>query len=625
MNMNIAMAQMNVVAGQIETNLATMKRMIDQAKRESVDLIVFPEMCVTGYVIADRFLQAGFQDAAYQANASIVEWSKDIAIVWGNLYHFEQGRSNRDGRPNRFNAAYLAQNGQMHPEDHGLGCGIYVKHCLPDYRIFDDSRYFKSALDYAIETQQGLDFNLKPFTLKLKHQELRLGLELCEDLWSSAYAIQPTDVYVHHAVDLIVNLSSSPYTLGKELSREKRIREQVERHHCAMVPIVYVNAVGAQNNGKNLVLFDGDSSYYDQTGQVLMQCNDRFIEELLVFQMGDRNEAPVDSSKLLDALVFSIKAFDELMFKAKPPWIIGLSGGIDSCVNAALLVKALGKERVFGYNMASRYNQSTSINMARKLASNLGIAYQEGSIEPLVESTLETLKAFQFESAEGLAFENIQARIRGHLLSSFASLKGGVIINNGNKVELALGYATLYGDTIGALSPLGDLTKLQIFDVARMLNEVYEMDVIDLALIPTHSSQGFTFGFAPSAELKDKQVDPMKWGVHDYLVQYFTEYPTHHPVEYLKAYASGQWQTWPIAEWMRAYGLDDPRVFVDDYLWFTKSWHQAVFKRIQFPPIVLLSRGAFGFDYRESQLVYEQTAEEKQLIEAILNMKGSRP
>lgn len=623
--MNIAIAQMNVVAGQIETNLNTMKRMIEQAKHQSVDLIVFPEMCVTGYVIADRYLQAGFQDAAFKANETIVEWSKDIAILWGNLYHLKQGSSNRDGRPNRFNAAYLAQDGHMHPEDHGLGCGIYVKHCLPDYRIFDDSRYFKSAVDYALEENLSLDFNLKPFTLNINDQQLRIGVELCEDLWSSAYAIQPTDVYVQHAVDLIVNLSSSPYTLGKELSREKRILEQVQRHQTSMVPILYVNAVGVQNNGKNLVLFDGDSTYYDPKGQAALQCNDRFKEELLVFKMGDRKEAQAQSSKLLDALVFAIKAFDETMFNSKIPWIIGLSGGIDSCVNAALLVKALGKDRVFGYNMASRYNQSTSINIARELAHQLGIAYQEGSIEPLVEATLDTVKAFQFDGAEGLAFENIQARIRGHLLSSFASLKGGVVINNGNKVELALGYATLYGDTIGALSPLGDLTKMQIFDLAVSLNEAYGYDVISGALIPTVSSQGFDFGFAPSAELKDKQVDPMKWGVHDYLVQYFTEYPTHHPVEYLRAYASGAWLNWPIAEWMKAYRLDDPALFIEDYLWFTKSWHQAVFKRIQFPPIVLLSRGGFGFDYRESQLAYQQTAEEKQLIEFILNMKGNRP
>jgi NAD+ synthase (glutamine-hydrolysing) len=622
--MKIAIAQMNVVAGQIETNLMTMKQMIDQAKLEAVDFIVFPEMCVTGYVIGDRFLQSGFQEAALQANQRIINWSKDMAILWGNLHHVEAFKSNRDGRRNRYNAAHLAVNGAMHPQDHGFGCGVYVKHCMPDYRIFDDSRYFKSALEVAFETSQALNFNLKPFKLEINQHTLQVGVEICEDLWSASYAIQPTDCYVRQSVDLIVNISSSPYTLGKEVSREKRILEQVQRHQDKMVPILYVNAVGMQNNGKNVILFDGDSTLYSANGQAMVQCNDRFEQELRVMFLGDTQPRLAEGSKLLDALVSAIRLFDQTMFQAKVPWIIGLSGGIDSCVNAALLVLALGKERVHGYNMASCYNQETSIEMARKLALTLDIQFEEGSIESLVQSTLETLESYHMSQVEGLAFENIQARIRGHLLSSFASVLGGVIINNGNKVELALGYATLYGDTIGALSPLGDLTKLQIFELAKMINQTFQKEVIDHKLIPHQNIHGFEFGFAPSAELKDNQVDPMKWGVHDYLVQYLTEYPTRHPVEYLRAYVSGAWEKWPIAAWMRAYGLDDPSTFVEDYRWFTKAWHQAVFKRIQFPPIVMLSRGAFGFDYRESQLVYEMNAEELALIDELVQRKGAQ-
>jgi NAD+ synthase (glutamine-hydrolysing) len=621
--MKVAMAQMSVHAGQIETNLATMHRHIQEATAAGADLIVFPEMCVGGYVLGDRLLQSGFQDALLAANQTIASWSKDLVIVWGNLHHFPDGALQRDGRRNRLNAAFMAQHGRLIEEDHGLGGGVYVKHCLPDYRVFDDSRYYKSGVDLALEQHQAADAYLTPFTLQIQKKTWRIGLQVCEDLWSESYAIQPTDVVLKKGVDLIINVSSSPYTLDKERSREKRLQRQAQRHGDAMVPLIYVNACGLQNNGKNIILFDGDSTYYNAQGQAQVQANGAFEEELCIFDLSEvRLQAP-PTSKVHTAIVAGLRAFDAQFFKAKPPWIIGLSGGLDSSINACLLVEALSPQRVISYNLASKYNQPTTIQMAAELARRLGIEHHHESIEPLLESSQERVSAFGIEHVDGLALENMQARLRGHLLSSFAASKGGVILNNGNKVELALGYATLYGDTIGALSPLGDLTKVQLFDLAKSINAKQERPLIDERLIPYQVQDRYVFEVAPSAELKAQQVDPMKWGYHDLLVSYLTEYPTHHPLEFLRLYASGDWRSTAFAPWILAYGLDDPNAFAEDYHWFTRAWHLGVFKRIQFPPIFLLSRGAFGYDYRESQLVHQFLPEERALLADLQQRKGN--
>jgi NAD+ synthase (glutamine-hydrolysing) len=379
-----------------------------------------------------------------------------------------------------------------------------------------------------------------------------------------------------------------------------------------------VNACGMQNTGKNVLLFDGDSTVYDEHGNIQIEANDAFEQELLIVSLKDHLEAKKQENKLLKGLLTAIKEFDKQILGGQLPWIIGMSGGIDSSLNTVLLVKALGPKRVIGYNMASRYNSSKTINIAKNLADKLGIEYHEGSIEALTQATNTTLASYELDPLEeGLPYENIQARLRGHLLSSFAAYKGGVVCNNGNKVELALGYATLYGDTIGALGLLGDLTKVQIFELSKSVNSIYKEDLIDPSLIGELKNGLYSFGLVPSAELRDNQVDPMKWGYHDWLVQYLMEYPSHHPLAWLKAYQDGSWKKMPCAETMIAYGLDKPKAFADDMVWFMKAWQKAIFKRIQFPPIITVSRGSFGFDYRESQLSYLENSEIKELLDKI--------
>lgn len=620
--MRIAIAQMRVKAGHIQLNLNEMKRMIDHAILDGADLIVFPEMAVTGYLIGDYYLQKGFVDQALHANQTLLEWSEKIAIVWGNIGSDSEQKPNRDGRFNRTNTAYFAyQKHWVNRCDHRTP-GQYIKHCLPDYRFFDDSRYFKSGVDLALELHLEKDALIEPFELTIKEKKHRIGLQVCEDLWSKDYVVDPTDVLIQKKAEFIINISSSPWTLNKEFSRTKRIQEHVSKQGTSMVPILYVNACGLQNNGKNVLMFDGGSTVYSRDGSIHTGLRDDFESELRVV---DLNQAQGDQNcddKLVHALIHGIRYFDEEQLGAKLPWIIGLSGGIDSSVNAALLCLALGKDRVIGYNMASRFNSQKTQSIAAKTAQLLGIRYHDGSIEPLVESTHTTLENYGYSIKEsGLAYENIQARLRGHLLSSFASYEQGVICNNGNKVECALGYATLYGDTIGALSPLGDCTKVQIFEIAETLNRWLDKPVIDPVLIPQLTCGEYAFELAPSAELKDKQIDPMKWGYHDWLVQYLTQYPSHSIEEWLEIYLLGEWQKTEAAPFMKAYGLDQATAFIDDILWFYRAFKSGIFKRIQFPPIITVSRGSFGYDYRESQVSSLLSQRSLDLIESI-RMKG---
>ncbi len=615
--MKIAMAQMRTKAGFIDANIQTMKRMIDDARDQEADLIVFPEMCVSGYLISDKYLQKGFIDEVLNANDILKNYSNGIGVIWGNI-GVDSNFKNRDGRFERRNQAFFAYDGDWVKANHNWHDGIYVKHGLPDYRIFDDSRYFKSGIDVSLEHGNDETALIEPFYFK-GH---RIGLEVCEDLWSSDYRLDPTSIYIKKGVDLIVNISSSPWTLNKENSRNKRILEHVSTHGERMVPLCYVNVVGAQNNGKNLMLFDGGSTLFAADGSVQSACNDVFEEELKIIDLNQKENVQKTKYKLLKGLVSGIKAFDEEIL-GKRNWVIGLSGGIDSSINVVLLVMALGHERVFGYNMASKYNSLQTKNAAKHLAQKLEISYAEGSIEELVRSTHATLNAYGFDYVNhGLNAENIQARLRGHLLSSFASLKSGVICNNGNKVELALGYATLYGDTIGALSPLGDLTKVQLFELAKEINEVFGDEIVPKVLIPEYIDHQYVFKLAPSAELKEAQVDPMKWGYHDWLVQYLMQYPSHSMHEFLDLYESGEWENLEVSDTMKSYGLDNPKLFINDLKWFMRAFHLAIFKRIQFPPIIAVSRAAFGYDYRESQIPYLENDMIKAQIERILEKGG---
>ncbi len=615
--MKIAIAQMDIIAGQCELNFNKMKQMITSAKKDRADLIVFPEMSITGYMLQDKWTDSEFLKTVMEYNHRLCGLSEGIGIIYGNVF-IDVNATGRDGRVIRYNAAYFCMNKQWVNREHGKA-GIYVKHLLPEYRMFDDERYFTSALDMGLSHEE----TCSPFIVEIAGKQIKIGLEVCEDLWSKDYSFDVTKHYLDKNVDLIVNVSSSPWTLNKELSRDKQVQAHYKMNG-KFVPFVYANASGMQNTGKTICMMDGNSRVYNEHAECIASCNDAFNEELKVVDLSTIDiEKPVEN-KLFHALISAIKQVDKQMFNSSVRWIIGLSGGLDSTINACLLTYALGANRVIGYNMASQYNSDTTKNNARKLAEGLGIEIREGSIEGVVNATLGTMKEYKYMNADhGLVFENIQARIRGHLLSTFASLEGGVVINNGNKVEVALGYCTMYGDSIGAFSPLGDCTKVQLFELGYLLNKVFNKEVVPTNLLPQVEGDIIKWELPPSAELKDNQLDPMKWFYHDWLISKITEYPGYQIESICESYLDGSLLNSEMGQWIKYYGLDDPKKFIDDLEWVLSTMKKAVFKRLQMPPIVLVSRGSFGNDFRESQINTIPSMKYMDLKEKILLMKGS--
>ncbi|MGL5540372.1 MAG: NAD(+) synthase [Erysipelotrichaceae bacterium] len=613
--LNIALGQIEVKAGKPSENFKMMEAYIQEAKANGVDLIIFSELCISGYLLSDLYYNQYYLQDCFDYNEKIKALSDGIGIIWGNvnLDSIVGVNKGRDGRSLRTNCAFFAYNQAWvsRGEDDRFA-GYYVKHLYPDYRFFDDSRYFMSISELALYDEHLLADMGKAFVFK-GH---RIGVEICEDLFSDDYALNLTKHYQKDC-DYIVNLSCSPYTIGKEDIRKKQI--QTHFSSVSKANFIYVNNVGMQNNGKNVLTFDGNSSFYDASGNLVSGCNDHFNPELKIID--DHAPQHFEEDKLLRALVYGIQKFDEQMFHKKVKWVIGLSGGLDSSLSAALLTMALGPQRIVGYNMATSYNSLKTKDNAQTLADGLGIALKNGAIESLVDACAHTLQHdfdYPKEQITPFVMENVQARTRGHLLSAFAAMEQGVIVNNGNKVEVALGYCTLYGDSIGALSVLADLTKVQLFDLAHKINALYQKEIIPTRLLPQVSEQGIEWEMPPSAELKEAQLDPMKWFYHDMLIEQFIDYPNFQFIDLMKAYADGSIYEQEIGRWIRYYGLDDPKAFIDDLEWIMSQIKKSVFKRIQMPPILTVSNGAFGFDYRESQIDYELGETYKQLKEQIL-------
>lgn len=618
--LNIALGQIEVVSGRLNENFDSIKLAVDKAKAENMDLIVFPEMCIGGYLLADRFLDIAMCEELMTFNDKIKALSDGIGIIFGNIYAapLNDIKFGRDGRPLRCNAAYFAYNNEWVKHDNFAEYpGLYIKHLNPDYRFFDDSRYFLSAIE--LHSYESFNYHAIHDTFTFKGH--KIGLQICEDLWSNDYGVDLSAFYSQQNVEYIINISSSPYTINKELGRIKQIKKHMSDN---VIPyFVYVNAVGMQNNGKNILVFDGDSSIYHK-GEVIFNCNDAFDSEVGLFSGSKQLKQRADN-KLLKALVYAIRKFDEQIFNAKTNWIIGLSGGLDSSISCALLVAALGNERIYAYNMATTYNSLLTKNNAAKLAQALQIPLKNGSIEQLVKATTATLiqeYGYDDKNVEGLVLENIQARVRGHLLSSFAGIHNGVICNNGNKVEVALGYCTLYGDSIGAISVLGDLLKTDLFELAKQINHEFDCEVIPTSLIPSIENGKIAWEMPPSAELKDDQVDPMKWYYHDELIRYLTAFPSYNIEALMQEYLDGSiYQRHPLGEWLKYYHLDDGEAFIKDLEWVLRQLRISVFKRIQMPPIITISRGAFGLDFRENQMNLQQTSKYIELREAILKKK----
>jgi NAD+ synthase (glutamine-hydrolysing) len=642
-----ALAQIEVKAGMPEQNVEKMIRFIGEARDRGADLVVFPEMSVGGYLVGDKWLEDSHCRDLMRYNDAILEASRDIAVAWGNIHIDDDLPSrgitgfhpNKDGRIRRYNAIYVAQDGKWARrkiETKYLPPGIHVKSLLPNYRFFDDVRYYFSLLDIALDAGIPLRRLEQPFLIRAAGELMPIGFELCEDLWCEDYrlegaALNATKLLIANGAELIMNASSSPWTFGKNGARDRRVKFLKSESKSRFVPFLYVNIVGAQNNGKNVITFDGGSTVYNAEGEPILLAAQAYKEELLVIDDFStpavaRNEAPRIVQKHA-ALVQGIRHLKDMRGAAEHPrFVIGLSGGVDSAVTAALLVDAVGKDRVFAVNMPTKYNSQRTIHAAAAVAKNLGIRYAELPISDLVEVNRQILAAADLDGTacalSPLDEENVQAKIRGtSILSNLASKYGCVFSNNGNKLEIALGYATLYGDWGGALGVIGDLTKTEVYQLARYFNDgVYRREVIPELLIPDALFRFRPDQIEPSAELKEDQVDPMKFGYHCAVLEVMTDYKKKSAEDLMRSYRSGTLhrELGIDVALMERWGVTRPDEFLRDLEWFARNLHNAVFKRVQAPPIIVTSKSAYGYDIRESILPYRETIEMKRLSKEIL-------
>lgn len=455
MTLKIALAQLNLTVGDIEANSQKIIRSLDQARQLNADLVVFPELCVTGYPPEDLLFRQDFLARSDRAVRQILAHTNGItAIIGVPVQH--QGQL--------YNAALALTDGHIVAE--------YHKQALPNYGVFDEQRYFAAG-------QQTQLLNLKG---------VQIGLTVCEDIWREGIIAANRQA----GAELIVTLNASPFHAGKVHQREEIIAEQVK---AARVPLVYVNQVGGQDE----LIFDGASFALDNDGQLVFRAEE-FTEQLslLEFTNGRLQTAtiaphyqPVVSE--YNALVLGIR--DYVRKNGFKGAILGLSGGIDSALVLALAVDALGAEHVEVVLMPSRYTQDMSVEDAVLEAEALGVKHHTIAIEPAVKAFNQMLAPLFEGSKADTTEENIQARCRGVLLMALSNKQGKLLLTTGNKSEMSVGYATLYGDMAGGFAPLKDVSKLLVYEMARYRNTVSAVIPERVIIRP------------PSAELAPDQKD----------------------------------------------------------------------------------------------------------------------
>ncbi len=652
--MKIALAQMNVIPGRPKKNLETMLRMINEAKQQNVDLIAFPELCVSGYLVGDKWTDDSFCEGMMSFNKDLLDASEGIAIAYGNIYLDKdinqrvsdaKKHPNKDGRSRKYNGVYVVQNGKAVPRlkpTKILPEGVQPKGLLPNYRFFDDERYFFGLEDIAKDFDVTLEELAQPFLIERDGKLVPVGVETCEDLWCEDYrrkgeAQNITKMLIDNGAKYIVNVSASPWTFGKNGARDKRIQFLKEDSGDSFVPFFYVNCVGAQNNGKNIITFDGGSTAYNREGQSVVLTRGPYEEQLLIVDNENLNGGPVTRAEKtriaqkLDTIIQGIRHLkDVLGLEEQPKYVHAMSGGIDSAVTAALLVMAVGADKVLGINEPTQFNSEKTKKAAAETAAKLGIGYMVipmGEFSEANEALLDKYDLFSTKPFTDLQRGNIAAKIRGTaILSNLAAKHGALFTNNGNKLEVALGYATLYGDVNGAIAPIADLTKVEVFELARYLNEqVFHDEVIPNVLLP---DELFHFQIPPSAELEHDQVDPMKFGYHDALLTMITDYKKASAENLLQWFNEGTLHQKVGAALQRdadygyalmeRWGVDQAEEFVKDLEWFMPTIQRNVFKRVQSPGIIVTSKSAYGYDIRESMLPWETSRKYDHLRREVL-------
>ncbi|HLU41131.1 MAG TPA: NAD+ synthase [Microthrixaceae bacterium] len=559
----VALCQLDLVVGDLEGNAAQVIDSYRRAEDAGADLAVFPELAITGYPPEDLLLKPGFVEHSQAVLADLAARidGRCVAVVGWVEGRRHPGADPHDATDGPWNAAAVLHGGRM--------VSSYRKQGLPNYSVFDEKRYFDPGTGgQPLHRIAGVP----------------VAVTICEDMWMSDSVVPTAD---RDGAALVVNLNASPFHVGKQREREELLRTHVERGGC---PIVYVNLVGGQDE----LVFDGGSVVLDGDGRVLARC-ERFEPAFQVVdvpvalpadpsaplpvvhltgEVGSRSAlgAPEVAGELgrneevWSALVLGLRdyvtknGFDEV--------VIGLSGGVDSSIVAAIAVDALGPGRVHGVLMPSRYSSEHSVADAVRLAENLGIEHRTIPIEPAHAAMLEMLTPVLGEPEAGdLTEENLQSRLRGVVLMALSNRFGWLVLTTGNKSETAVGYSTLYGDTAGGLAVIKDVPKLLVYELCRWRNERAGTDLIPEQVLTK----------APSAELRPDQRD------QDSLPPYEELDPI------IEAYVDGDMTVRELV----AVGHDEDLVRR-----IARLVDLAEYKRRQAPPGIRISEKAFGRDRR---------------------------
>ncbi len=536
--MHIAIAQLNYVIGDFSHNTAKILAAIEQAKKAKADLIVFAELAICGYPPRDFLTFDAFVERCHAQVMQIAHHCTDIACIIGLPVKNTTGKGK-----SLHNAAYFIADGKV------VQC--VKKTLLPNYDVFDEYRYFEPNTEFSLIDYKGQ----------------KIALTICEDLWNldevPLYNRAPMDELILQKPDLMINIAASPFAYSHAAERKKVLAANAQKYQ---LPLVYVNQVGAQTE----LIFDGGSLVMHANGEVQEELA-YFKEELRIIEVGNqrrevgkqKSEIENQPSAIHQALVLGIRDYFQKSGFSKA--ILGLSGGIDSAVVFALAVEALGKDNVLPVLMPSEFSSSHSVDDSIEMVKRLGTKHEIIPIKEVFDTYLSTL-APQFSGLPfGLAEENLQARIRGVLLMGISNKLGYILLNTSNKSETAVGYGTLYGDMCGGLSVIGDVYKMQVYELATYINTLNNC-------IPNH-----IITKAPSAELRHEQKDSDSLPEYEVLDKILYQYIEKH-----------QDATAIIGS-----GFDE--VLVNRII---KLVNANEYKRYQTPPILRISPKAFGMGRR---------------------------
>ena len=541
--MKVTIAQINTTNGDFEGNVAKIINAIEQAKSDNAEIVVFPELVTHGYTSQDWFLDKDVAEKALAPLAEIVKATNGITAIVGTI------RPNTEINGRRlFNSAAVIHDGEL--------IGFEDKTLLPEYDVFDDPRYFEPA-------RQRRVFNIN---------NRKIGVVVCEDFWNDKtfwrerlYDNDPTDEVLGLGADLIVSINASPFNKGKIKLRCEMV---AHRAKISKTPIVFVNLVG----GNDGIIFDGASLVADSQGDIILQAP-AFVEAIETIEIDDampdaRGITGDELESIRQALVLGIKDYAHKNRFVKA--VIGLSGGIDSALVAALAAEALGAENVLSVMMPSPFSSEGSVNDSKKLTANLAMPTRLEPISGAFEVLLNQLNLQKPQhGGENLAAENMQSRLRGVILMSISNAENRLLLSTGNKSELAVGYCTLYGDTNGGLAVLGDLLKTEVWRLSQHLNDAAGREIIPPEIINKK----------PSAELAPNQFDQDSlppYDLMDGILQLYFEQKLA-PEEIIAA------------------GHDRDLV----YNLLNKVESPAnEFKRRQLPPTLIISRNAIGIGRR---------------------------